>query len=133
MLKSCPYCGGIHDRRESCQSKPKPQWDKEPTAASNFRSTRKWRDKRKRILERDHYTCQICTRGKYNTIGRWWKFKGIQIHHAIPIMEAWDKRLDDGNLIALCSYHHHMADNGMIPRSEILEIIREQQSPPAGG
>lgn len=49
------------------------------------------------------------------------------MHHAIPINQDWEKRLDDENLITLCAMHHEMSEDGEIPVAEILEIITEQE------
>ena len=51
-------------------------------------------DLRKRIMERDNYTCQIC--GKYMP-----DRIGLQIDHIIPVSKGW--KSDEGNLQVLCS------------------------------
>lgn len=45
----------------------------------------------------------------------------------MPINADWDKRLDDDNLITVCSMHHEMAENGEIPYEVLKEIIDEQE------
>lgn len=70
--------------------------------------------------------CQICIRELYNTQTKY-NFTNIEVHHIVPIVEGWNKRLDDNNLICLCSYHHKMAESGEIPRQHLLDIVREQE------
>ena len=65
MLKSCSYCGKIHDSKYICKEKPKQK--KEVTEADKFRWTRVWQKKREDIKKRDLYLCQICIRELYNT------------------------------------------------------------------
>jgi 5-methylcytosine-specific restriction enzyme A len=124
MLKSCSYCGGIHKRGQQCPSKPKQQ--KNITHVDKFRWTRKWKVKREHIKQRDKYLCQVCIRERYNTQQRY-NFTNIQVHHIIPIVEKWNRRLDDTNLISLCSYHHKMAEDGKIPKQELWDIVFEQE------
>ena len=50
----------------------------------------------------------------------------LSVHHIEPIATAWDRRLDDDNLITLCRKHHDMAEGGMISSAELLKIAREQ-------
>lgn len=128
MRKSCKYCGKTHDYNESCPSKPSKKNHKSNTIADKFRSTKAWIHKRNEIRGRDKHLCQICIRKLYNTFGRQYNFTKIQIHHIIPLIEDYDKRLDNTNLITLCTYHHDMAEKGNIPRAELLDIAREQES-----
>ena len=126
MLKSCQYCGKIVEKNHVCPKKPK--YKKKNTSIDKFRSTAAWQTKRKQIKERDQYLCQICIRELYGTIQKF-TCDGISVHHAETIEDAWDKRLDDDNLICLCEMHHKMADAGEIPLEVIQGIIAEQQSP----
>lgn len=48
----------------------------------------------------------------------------LSAHHIIPLAEDYDRRLDDDNLITLCSYHHELAERGVIPRPLLLELAR---------
>ena len=48
MLKSCSYCGKIHDSKYICKEKPKRK--KEVTKADRFRWTRLWQKKREDIV-----------------------------------------------------------------------------------
>ena len=59
------------------------------------------------------------TKRKYN-------YEALQVHHAIPINSNEDLKLDENNLITLCSIHHVMCDKGKIPYEKIKKIIDEQ-------
>lgn len=124
MLKSCSYCGGMHQRGQHCPSKPKQVY--KVTYIDRFRKGRQWQKKRKDIVERDKYLCQICIRERHNTQLKY-NFTNIEVHHITPVNEDWDKRLDQMNLISLCSYHHHMAERGAISRGELFDIVEEQE------
>lgn len=124
MLKSCSYCGGIHNRGYQCPSKPKRV--KTPTYIDKFRWSRRWRTKAMQINERDKYLCQICIRKLFNTVQQY-NFTDIEVHHIIAIVEDWDKRLEDENLICLCAYHHKMAERGEIDKQLLLGIAQEQE------
>ncbi len=125
MLKSCKYCGRIHDEKTVCPMKP--QRKKKSGAIEKFRSSWVWKGKREEIKRRDNYICQICIRNLYDT-ERIINHKDTSVHHAIPMEEDSNRWLDDDNLLTVCSMHHSMAERGEIPRSEILEIIQEQQT-----
>ncbi len=125
MLKSCVYCGGIHDRKYQCPSKPKRK--EKVTYVDKFRWSRPWQQKREQIKERDTHLCQVCIRVLHNTQKRY-NYTDIQVHHIVPIVEDYDKRLDDEYLISLCPYHHSLAERGHISRQELLDVVREQES-----
>ena len=82
MLKSCSYCGKIHDSKYMCKEKPKRK--KEVTEADKFRWTRVWQKKREDIKKRDLYLCQICIRELYNTKNKY-NTSSLSVHHNIPI------------------------------------------------
>ncbi len=126
MLKSCQYCGRIHDSKYDCGKKPIRK-KKKYTEADYFRRTQAWRSKAIQVKCRDGYLCQICIRKMYNTLQQY-NHEGLSVHHAIPINVDWEKRLDDDNLLTVCSRHHEMAENGEIPYEEIKRVIDEQQA-----
>lgn len=137
MLKSCKYCGRIHDISYICPRKPerKPMKKtvKRNSSADQFRSTNSWKIKREGIKKRDMYLCQICFRNMYSTKVRY-NGRDLSVHHAESLEENFDKRLDDDNLLTMCERHHRMAEKKIIPVHVIKEIIRQQemenQSPP---
>ena len=52
----------------------------------------------------------------------------LQVHHAVPVNVNEDMRLDDNNLITLCSMHHAMCDRGEISSDEVMKVISEQEN-----
>ena len=125
MLKSCQYCGRIHDSKYICEKRASRK--KQTTEADKFRWTSKWQKKRDEIKKRDLYLCQICIRELYNTVTKY-NTEDLSVHHNIPINEDYNKRLDNNNLLTVCSYHHEMCESGEIPREEVQLIIDEQES-----
>ena len=125
MLKSCQYCGRIHDSKYICEKRASRK--KQTTEADKFRWTSKWQKKRDEIKKRDLYLCQICIRELYNTVTKY-NTEDLSVHHNIPINEDYNKRLDNNNLLTVCGYHHEMCESGEIPREEVQTIINEQES-----
>ncbi|KOS71697.1 hypothetical protein AEA09_01545 [Lysinibacillus contaminans] len=122
MKKSCSYCGRIHERSHTCSSKPKKV--KQVTYIDRFRRARAWRNKSLYIRERDSNLCQICLRMRYNTTQQY-TFDGLEVHHIQALAQAWDRRLDDDNLLTLCRDHHEQAESGEIPQWELEAIAHE--------
>lgn len=118
MFKVCAQCGGLHDFNDgTCQAGR----FKENTEAVQFRNTSRWQRKRKQIRERDKNLCQVCLLDEYDTY-QTYTFNNIEVNHIVPINEDIDKALDDDNLVSLCSYHHKMADKGLIPRTILFSL-----------
>ena len=129
IQKSCKHCGRIHAEGYICNKKPIKR--KRIDDAVRFRSSAEWQAKRQQIKVRDNYLCQICIRELYGT-RRKYNCEDLQVHHVVPISSDEELRLDNSNLITLCSMHHAMCDRGDIPYDEVKEIIKQQeQSPPA--
>lgn len=134
MLSSCKYCGRVHDIKYVCREKEKAlqrQAEKRNKAKRDetlqtFRGSKAWHQKRAEIRERDKQVCQACTRGLQGTVRRF-ETDNLSVHHISPLAEAWEQRLDNNNLITLCSLHHEMAESGEIKKEELLEIVREQE------
>lgn len=124
MLRSCSYCGRIHDSKYICADKPVRK--KQITEADKFRWTSLWQRKRMEIKQRDLYLCQICIRELYNTITKY-NTEELEVHHNVPINEDYDKRLDNDNLLTVCNFHHEMCESGEIPREVVQQIINEQE------
>jgi 5-methylcytosine-specific restriction endonuclease McrA len=115
MLKSCKYCGRIHDTKLDCGKRPKRK--KEPTQINKFRWSRRWREKAQQIKERDNYLCQVCKDNDRYT------HDDLEVHHIVPLEEDYNLRLDDDNLITLCVTHHKQADRGEISREYLKGLI----------
>lgn len=117
MLKACPYCKGVHPIGYICPKKPVRKRNNDITA---FRNSKQWQHKREHIRRRDGYMCRVCASG-YS--GRPVLYvPGESVHHIEPLAEAWDKRLEDDNLICLCSHHHEQAESGEIDK-ELLKKL----------
>lgn len=127
MLKSCKYCGKIHDSKYDCGMKPKRR--KLNTTQDKFRWTRDWQNKREDIKKRDMYMCQVCRRLMYPYGAPQYNTEHIEVHHIDALVNNFDRRLDDTNLISLCEHHHEMAERGQISKSELFRIVEEQISP----
>lgn len=129
MLKSCKYCGRIHDSKFNCGKKirhTKADYSRR-TKADYFRHTQAWTNKALEIKQRDNYLCQICIRRLYNTLQQY-NYDRLSVHHAIPINTDWEKRLDNDNLITSCEMHHKMMEDGIIPYEVVKTIIDEQEA-----
>lgn len=124
-LKSCKYCGRIHRKEFTCPMKPQKNRYKK-SEADDFRGTGSWKKKRDNIKGRDKYLCQICIRKLYNTIKKY-NYSDLEVHHIVPIKEDYSLRLEDTNLITICKYHHELAEQGTIPREELLAIAKQQE------
>lgn len=125
VLVSCKYCGKMHPAGYICERKPvhktkyKPEYNKYKKRlldngggdAIRFRSKAVWQRKAAEIQSRDHYCCRVCADSQQMDVNSYIT-TGLSVHHIIPIKDAWDKRLDNDNLITLCSKHHYMADHG---------------------
>ena len=124
MFTSCMYCGRIHGEGVICSKKPLKR--KKLDDAVRFRNSSEWNRKRLEIKARDSYLCQICIRELYGT-RRKYNCEALQVHHAIPVNANEALRLDNSNLITLCSMHHAMCDRGEIPYDEVRKIVSEQE------
>lgn len=127
MLKSCQYCGRIHEKNYDCGKKPKRI--KRKGDIEKYRSSKQWQNKAEEIKERDNYLCQFCIREMQGTVRRL-NSENLSVHHAIPMREDFDKREDNDNLLTTCDVHHEMAESGEIGRDIVLKIIQEQEGIP---
>ena len=113
-LRSCSYCGKVHDINYNCGKKP--VRFKQTNDKDKFRWTKAWQNKRNEIRERDLNLCRVCaSQGRYN-------YTDLEVHHIVSLENDFDKRLDNDNLITLCSTHHEMAEKGAISVKELLNI-----------
>ena len=65
-----------------------------------FHCTKQWRKKRRYILQRDGYRCQICKRYGINTDAK-------IVHHIQEVEERPDLKFCNDNLISLCPSCHN--------------------------
>jgi len=135
MRKTCRYCGGTHATSETCPQKTMAQKyvrKKIRRDVDAFRSTAAWTAKSAEIRERDLYCCRLCLAEGRITM------HDLGVHHIVPLMADFDKRLDNDNLVTLCASHHRQADAGRIPRAELAALaaqpamLGQKQHPPRG-
>ena len=119
MLKACKYCGRIHSKKEICSRKP---IHKRESREDKFRNTTAWRNKREEIKKRDRYLCQACLNNLRGTVCRL-NTHNLSVHHIKPLKTNFELRLDNSNLITLCSFHHEMAEKNSISAAELMKII----------
>lgn len=117
MYKSCSRCGKIHDYNYKC--------NKGKTYKQNnidkLRSTNKWTNKSIEIREDSNYLCSVCLdEGIIN-------YQDVEVHHIIRLQDEPDKLLDNYNLIALCKYHHKLADNNKLDKDYLLRLARKRE------
>lgn len=122
MLKSCKYCGKIHDSKTICEAKKRDHALGASAEIAKFRSSYAWQKKRERIKERDRYLCQACLARGVIT------YLGIEVHHIKPLRSNFEERLDDDNLISLCDACHKEADRGKINAKWLKEIAGERNA-----
>ena len=121
MLVSCIYCNNLHKRNVTCKKKTKAK-KKEPTYISKFRNTKAWQKKRNEIKKRDKLLCQYCLQNHKYT------FINLEVHHIEAISANWEKRLNDLNLITLCSSCHKMAEKMEIKKDLLQRIAIKNAS-----
>ena len=68
-----------------------------------FYRSKAWRDKREYILIRDNGLCQRCL--SYNRITH-----ATDVHHIVKLKDDYTKRLDNDNLVSVCSKCHKILD-----------------------
>ena len=123
MYKTCSRCG-IVPENHICPYRTYRKKERD-TQANRFRSSKAWTNKSIEVKKRDLYLCAVCMTGKYHTINTF-NYDKLSVHHIILLAEDYNKRLDERNLITLCSYHHKMAEDGEIPRDELLELVENK-------
>ena len=128
MLSSCSYCGRIHDKNKDCEKKKKAIQERyknrKETKAFIFHHSNKWTEKSIQIRKRDNYMCLCCkammkgTEKQYNT-------NDLSVHHIAPIEEDYEQRLEEENLITVCTVHHKMCEDGKISREKQRKLVKE--------
>lgn len=128
MLRSCKYCGRIHDAGVMCLGAKKAQqkrWDSNRNSDNyKFRHSSQWTNKSIEIKKRDSYLCQCCLRG-IECDGIRYTTDGLEVHHIDSLTTNYDKRLDDDNLITVCRYHHELCESGKINKRLLSDIARD--------
>lgn len=123
MNKTCKYCGIVPEDHVCPHRQKHFKKYRKDKPQDKFRSLAIWQKKRELIKQRDRYLCQVCITELYETLNEL-TYQDLEVHHIVPIEEDYDRRLDDDNLITLCSYHHKMAENGEISREFLQSRIQ---------
>lgn len=121
MLKSCKYCGRIHDAAYICEQKAAAEelrrartYNRDPKI-DRFRKGRNWQRMAEHVRHRDSNLCLCCLHNEKGTLIRF-NTENLSVHHISPISEDWNDKLNEDNLITVCSTHHEMCESGEIPR-----------------
>ena len=116
MLRACSKCGRVHDSSYKCKASI-PRGDRE---AARLRNLSKWHKKSDEIRDKSFNLCAICRDlGEIN-------YLSIEVHHIIKLREDPNGLLDDSNLIALCSYHHKLADKGNYDVDYLRDLAKKR-------
>ena len=119
IYKSCSKCGKIHNTNYKCNAGYKEirTYDE----ARKLRNTYKWHKKAEQIKQDSKFLCAICLEeGIYN-------YKDIEVHHIDKIRENKERLLDNNNLICLCREHHRQADEGIISKEHLFELVEKRE------
>ena len=106
MLKSCKYCGRIHDSKFDCGRKPK-KVNRRHTGEL-IRYTSKMKKKSEEIKAAADYMCE------YHRYKNEIVYTELETHHIIKLQQRPDLALEDSNLICLCRNCHEKAEKGEI-------------------
>jgi len=101
MLKACSKCGRIHNSGFKCNKGRLPQ-----TNEQALRNLNAWHKKSEEIRDKSFNLCALCLEEGVYT------YKNIEVHHIVKLKDNPKGLLDNSNLIALCTYHHKLADKG---------------------
>lgn len=117
MLRSCSYCGRIHDTNYKCNSRLRVE-----TEEYKLRNTYKWHDKSREIRERALHVCEVCKdKGSVNA------GDNIEIHHITKLRDDPNGLLDNYNLVCLCVSHHKSADAGEIDPDYLRKLAQQRE------
>ena len=129
MLKACQYCGRIHGKHEDCTAKLRTlrerdavQRERESTIRT-FRSSGSWRRKSEAVRMRDKRLCLVCCDEMKRLGVCTGELIGTEVHHIIALVNDFDKRLDDDNLITLCRQHHEAAEAGEMSPDYLRALV----------
>lgn len=98
--------------------KDKMKYDKK---ANPFYLSKKWREKRKKILIRDRNECQICkSKGKHT--------KATIVHHIKHYKDYPGLALVDANLVSVCFYcHEELHTNERNHYKKTKEVFKNEE------
>lgn len=126
IKKACSRCGRIHEK-DNCSKTI--QSIKKITNIDHFRWSGIWKRKAESIKQRDLYMCRCCAAGMTHDKKPMYSCAALSVHHIEPLAERFDLRLEDSNLITLCSHHHEQAEKGIISKQTLQGIARIPPAP----
>lgn len=128
MLKSCKYCGRIHDKYLVCDQKKEAekrrQQNRADDRAKKYRSTNKWTELSRNVRKRDRYICLCCEALLVGTVEQF-NNERLSVHHITPIAEDDTLRDDTHNLITVCDVHHELCEAGRIDRETQRQLVAD--------
>lgn len=134
MLKTCVYCGRIHDASMNCPDKARALKKQEEIKsgrrrnrddkADRYRHTGEWKHTREHVLHRDRRLCLCCLAGLEGTQTQF-ETRALSVHHIVPLNEDYSLRIDEENLITVCAYHHEACEGGAIGRDVQRELVEK--------
>lgn len=85
-----------------------------------FYLSKAWKSKRREILRRDNFECQIC-KALFN-------YKAAtDVHHILNLRDHYEKRLDSNNLISLCNECHTLVHSLKLNNIDKIEDYINQK------
>lgn len=132
MLKSCKYCGRVHDEHNICPQKKEALERRERAKNSHrgregefdyLRHKNRWARTRDYVYHRDRCLCLCCLAELDGTVARY-NTQGLEVHHIIPLNADPSKAYDTSNLITVCRRHHDDCESGVIGR-DIQSILAQ--------
>lgn len=118
LYRSCSRCGRVHISGQKCYANSRNYYQHDRNL-TKFRNSGVWKRKADEIKQRDKYLCVFCLAQHIYT------YKDLSVHHITPLSEDFSKRLDNDNLITVCSQHHRDCEIGKIPRTEQQAIVKK--------
>lgn len=122
MNKTCTICGIVPMNHVCPYATPKKHTRSPDGTIEKFRSSQRWKNKTRSIKSRDLHLCRVCRSDRHETRLQY-NSEDLEVHHIVPLVEDFNKRLDDDNLITLCARHHKMAERGQITREELRSLL----------
>ena len=122
MLKSCRYCGRIHDSKFDCGRKPVRK--RRIKQDEEIRYTSRMKKKSTEIKKSAGFLCEYCLSKGILT------YTNLETHHIEKLVLRPDLATENENLICLCRHCHEQAERGIISRACLKEIaLLREQSP----
>lgn len=119
MLKSCKYCGRIHDSKFDCGRKPKRVNRRH--SGEMLRYTYQMKKKSEDIKAAANYMCEY-----HKYLGQI-VYSELETHHIIKLQDRQDLALEDSNLICLCRNSHEKAEKGEISPILLQKIAKNRK------